>query len=86
MKYLAVMLFVSVLAIGCRSRENAAGFDQALEDIQKGVTPHNQPVSEEYREGYREVLDNMDEGLKQHQGHKSDQERAQQLHQRIPKK
>ncbi len=82
MKRSLLLSLVLLMAVGCRSKDNAAGFDQAVEDIKKGVTPSKEVPSEEYQEGYREVIERLDAGLQQNEQHNADQKRAQQFHER----
>jgi hypothetical protein len=87
MKRAFVMALLVLACLGCgRSKDNAAGFDDALRDIDQGVSPRKGVVSKEYEEGYREVIDTLEQGVERQSKHAADRERAQKLHQQIERK
>jgi hypothetical protein len=87
MMRVVVLVLALTVCLGCgRSADNAAGFNQALQDMKIGVQPAKEMPSEKYRQGYREAVGAIEGGLRRNQEHAADQKRAQQLHERIPRK
>lgn len=87
MMRLIVLMIVCGMCLGCgRSADNGAGFDQAVQDMRSGVQPAQGTPSENYRRGYREAVDAVDGGLRRNHEHAADQKRAQQFHERMPRK
>jgi hypothetical protein len=82
-----VLAVALAVCLGCgRSADNGAGFDQALQDMKHGVKPPKDVPSEEYRKGYQEAVDAIEEGIRRNEGHAADQKRAQAIHERVPRK
>jgi hypothetical protein len=80
-------MMVCAMSLGCgRSADNSAGFNQTLQDMKNGVKPIKDVPSEEYRQGYREAVEAVEGGPRRNQQHAADQERVQQMHERVPRK
>jgi hypothetical protein len=82
-----VVAFALTVCLGCgRSADNGAGFDQAVQDMKHGVKPGHGSPRAEYRRGYREAVDAVERGVQRKEAHSAAQKRAQQLHERMPRK
>ena len=85
---LVALVIVCAVCLGCggRSADNGAGFDQAVQDMQKGGKPTTEAPSEEFHKGYREAVDAIDAGVRRKREHEADQKRAQEFHELAPRK